>query len=191
MKQLFLVLIVSFALVMAHNFNWAYADDLALSKLAGTYSSAGQASITLCFQPDFTSTEACSTAGAVPIVFNDPLVGSFTQDKTGNICGTSTDVLSAPGGVTPPTITVQNTVDTVTKYDPSTATGVISFRNYTGGECSGSHFNSTGATLNNQGTLYFVTSNGGHRRDFVATSLTDSTGDIGAFNAAGFSLKQK
>jgi hypothetical protein len=160
-------------------------DESDLAKLAGQYTSADEGSITLCFQPGFTATEACSDADAVPVVFNDPLVGSFTEDKAGNICGTSTDVLSAPGDVHPPIVTVQNVSAKVTNYDPSTASGDARFTDYNGGKCNGANFDSTGATVNNNGTLHFVASAGGDRRDYVATSLIDSVGDIGRIQFFG------
>ena len=104
MKKFFLILIASLALVMTHDFNRAYAGDhdgddgIPLSKLAGRYADTGQGSITICFKPDFTDTENCSTSGAVPVPFNAPLVGQFTQDKDGESCGTYTGTLGAPGG---------------------------------------------------------------------------------------------
>ena len=78
----------------------------------------------------------------------------------------------------------------VTSYNPATGSGDSSFTSYTGGNCVGSKFDSTGATATNTGTLHFVASNGGRRTDSVDTTLTDPVGDIGAFNLSGFAIRQ-
>ena len=92
----------------------------------------------------------------------------------------------------PPFVGVaQVTVGKVTNYDPATGSGDVSVTNYTGGKCRGSKFDSTGATVVNTATAHFVASDNGERVDAVTTSITDSLGDIGAFNLASVALKQK
>jgi hypothetical protein len=155
MKKLSLILIASLALVMAGDFNAAYAGDhdgdggggIPLSKLAGKWASASQGSITICFKRDFSASENCSTVGAVPVTFNDPSVTAFTQDKAGNACGTGTDVGSVPGDSHPPEVTVSHGVNKVISYDPATGSGDVSIGNYSGGKCIGSTFDSAGAKL--------------------------------------------
>ena len=39
--------------------------------------------------------------------------------------------------------------------------------------------------------IHFVASDNGECVDLVVTNVTDSVGDIGAFNLTGFNLKQK
>jgi hypothetical protein len=196
MKKLFLILIASFALLMAHDSNRIYAGDddnggIPLSNLAGKYAQAGQGSATLCFNPNtFPATENCFTAGAIILAFNAVFVGQKTQDNVGNSCLTATQTLGFPGSPEPPSITVFQGVNKVTNYDPATGSGDESFTNYTGGKCNKSKFDSTGATVLNHGTLHFVASHNGERTDSVPTTITDSVGDIGAFNSANFNLKQ-
>jgi hypothetical protein len=197
MKKLFLILIASFALVMAHDFNRVYAGDngdggggIPLSQLAGKYAGTAQGSITLCFKPDFSASESCSAAGAVPVAFNVSQVSS-ESGKAGISCFTSTTTLSVPGDVHPTTGSVSHAVAKVTSYDPATGSGDASFTEYSGGKCIGSKFDSTGATVADTGTEHFVASGQGNRIDFVATAFTSAIGDIGAFNVSGLSLKQK
>jgi hypothetical protein len=91
MKKFFLILIASFALVIAHDFKGVYAEDhhggggIPLSKLAGDYSGTANGSITICFEADFSATEACNTPGAVGVAFNDPAISNFTQDTAGKL----------------------------------------------------------------------------------------------------------
>jgi hypothetical protein len=196
MKRLFLILIIaSFALVMIQGFSRVAADGgggIPLSKLAGKFAQAGpgSGSLTLCFKPDFSATENCSTVGAIPLAANVVGVGQKTQDKDGDSCLTETITEAFPGKL-PPIVAVFHGANKVTNYDPATGSGDESFTNYAGGRCMGSKFDTTGATVLNNGTLHFVASDNGERTDFVVTTLTDSLGDIGAFNAAGFNLKQK
>jgi hypothetical protein len=191
-KRLFSILLVSLALLVAHDANRIYADDgdgIPLSKLTGKYATISQGSVTVCFKPDFSATEACSTAGAVTAVGNSVVVGQSTGDKASN-CATATTTFSFPGDPTPTTGSVQVTVLKLISYDPATGSGDDSFTNYTGGKCVGSKFDSTGATVLNSGTEHIVASNGGKRIDGMITTLTDPVGDIGAFNISGFALRQ-
>ena len=45
--------------------------------------------------------------------------------------------------------------------------------------------------MTNTATGHFVVSDNGGRTDSVLTTVTDSLGEFGAFNFAGFALKQK
>jgi hypothetical protein len=160
MKKLFLILIASFALVMAHYltrvFAWDHDGDhghdsdggIALSKLAGKYAvTFPGSSLFICFKPDFSATENCLTTGAVPVSVIGATVAQETKDKDGNFCtkNTFTVAFSAPLAAFPPTVTVFYTAGKVTNYDPATASGDVSLTNYTGGKCIGSKFDSTGA----------------------------------------------
>ena len=104
MKKLFLIVVASFALVMAHDFNTTYADDgdgIPASKLTGKYANTSQGSVTICFKPDFTATESCSTASAVAVPGNTVGVGQGTSDKASN-CATATTTFSFPEIPLPP-----------------------------------------------------------------------------------------
>lgn len=198
MKKLFLILIVGFALVMAHDLNGVYAGDdgdggrgIPQSKLAGKVAQTAQGSITVCFKPDFSATENCSTPGVQAVPANIVLVGQGTGDRDGDSCATATFTQGFSGAPSAPFVGVQVTVGKVTKYDPATGSGDVSVTNYSGGKCEGSKFDSTGATVINTATAHFVASDNGERVDAVTTSITDSLGDIGAFNLASVALKQK
>jgi hypothetical protein len=202
MKKLFLILIACFALVLALDFNGAYAGDrdgdhghdrdggIPLSKLAGKYSVTFQAGgfFVQCFKPDFSATEPCSTPGAVPINVSAGTVAQSTWDKDGDTCSKLTSVFASLGQTSPPSVVVFFSVIKVTDYDPATASGDSSFTTYLGGKCIGSKFDSTGATNIGTGTYHFVASQDGERVDF--TQLT-STGDFGGFIIVGTYLKQE
>jgi hypothetical protein len=195
MKKLFLILMAGFALIMIQGFSRVSADGaggIPLSKLAGKYASTGQGSITFCFSTFAPpTTENCSTANALTASGNFVLVGQSTEDKEGNICSTDTTTFGSPGAPFPSPEPFDHTVSKVTNYDPATGSGDLSGTHYTGGKCTGSKFDSTGATVVATFTQHFVASDNGERQDSVVTTLTDSGGDIGAFNLAGIDLKQK
>jgi hypothetical protein len=137
-------------------------------------------------------TEPCSTAGAVPVPFNDALVEQFTQDKNGNACGTFTATIGLwPAGTDDPFVAHAHFVIKASNYDPAPGSGDDSGTSYTGGKCNGSRFDSTGATADNTYAESFVASDDGKRVDVVVTALSEPAGDIGAFNLAGFQLEQK
>ena len=97
MKKLSLVLIAGFALVTIQGFSRVSADDgggIPLSRLAGKYAQTNQGSITVCFKPDFSDTQNCSTAGAVTVPFNFLELGENNHDKEGDICDTITTTQS-------------------------------------------------------------------------------------------------
>jgi hypothetical protein len=193
MKRLSLIFIASFALVTIQGFSGVFADGggVPLSQLAGRYADTLEGSFTLCFKPDFSDTENCSTSGAIPVSFNGPAVGQITQDKDGNLCGAYIGTAGVPGspGNFPPQ--EHHFVGKVTDYDPATGTGDKSFTDYIGGKCNGTKFDSAGAVVNNTSTGHFVASDNGNRVDLVVTTLQDSAGDIGAFNFTSINLKQK
>jgi hypothetical protein len=195
MKRLFIILMAGLALVMAHDFNGAYvgAQDgevggIPLSKLAGKYAFSGQGTITVCFKPGFSATEACSTEGAVGAPGNEVDVGQFTEDKNGNTCGTLSDTFGFPGSPFPTTAQVQHVVGKVTSYDSATGSGDESNTTYIGGKCIGAEFDSTGATVFGTSTGHLVASKEGKRIDSVVTAIPNPI--IGAFNLSGVAFKQ-
>jgi hypothetical protein len=200
MKKLFLILIASVALVMAHDFNSVYAGEhdgdgdggIPLSKLAGKYSVTYQGGgfFTQCFKPDFSATESCSTPGAVPVNLYTATVGQTTWDKDGDSCLRQTAAVSTLGQPFPSTVVAGFSAEKVTDYDPATGSGDTSFTNYLGGKCIGSKFDSTGATVLETGTYHFVASDDGDRVDFAVTTFTDALGDLAGFVIAGSFLKQ-
>jgi hypothetical protein len=97
---------------------------------------------------------------------------------------------SIPGDVHPPAVLTPHFTFKFTNYDPATGSGDTSFTFYNGGTCKGSSFDNTGATVSSTGTTHLVASDHGEREDLVVTTLTDSAGDIGAFNLTGVNLKQ-
>ena len=196
MKRRYLISVVSFVLVTACNLDRAYAGDgdggggIPLSKLAGKWAQSAQGSFSVCFKPDFSATENCSTSGAVPISGNFVQISQNTQDKNGNSCSGFTSTIGLFGTL-PPFVSAGHSVTKVTKYDPATASGDDSYIDYEGGNCNGAKFDSAGATVTSSGTDHFVASQNGERLDFVTTMVTDPVGDIGAFNSPLIALKQK
>ena len=189
MKRLFSILIVSFALIMTHDFNMAaQAESIPLK--AGSAAVHEEGSISFCFKPDFSALESCSAADETAAAFNVAIVGQNTQDKAGNACGTFSVTESFFAGNPLPIVEVLHTVGTVTTYDPTTGVGDLSSTAYVGGKCTGSTFDKTGATLDSTATIHFVASEGGKRSDFVATSLSNPAGSIGGFALSGFVLQQ-
>jgi hypothetical protein len=88
----------------------------------------------------------------------------------------------------PTGVSVFHVTGKITSYDPTTGTGDAGFTEYSGGQCHGSAFDSTGATAVNSGTDHFVVSNRGKRIDGVLTSLTNPA--IGAFSFPFTLLRQ-
>jgi hypothetical protein len=189
MKRLFSILIVSFALVMTHDFNMA-AQAKSIPLKAGSAAVHEEGSITFCFKPDFSALESCSALDEVPSAFNVAIVGQQTLDKAGNLCGTFSVTESFFAGDPNQIVAVLHSVGTVTVYDPATGAGDGSSTAYVGGKCTGATFDKTGATLDSTSTSHFVLSDGGKRSDFVATSLSNPAGSIGGFALSGFALQQ-
>ena len=131
-------------------------------------------------------------SGAVPVPFNAPLVGQFTQDKDGDVVwnlhghsrGSWADRATCPSHTTTSLAKSRTMI-------LHTGSGDKSYTDYIGGKCRGTKFDGTGATVNNTSMIHFVASDNGERVDLVVTNVTDSVGDIGAFNLTGFNLKQK
>jgi hypothetical protein len=181
MKKLFVILIAGFVLVTIHGVSAVFADGpvvghegqgIPLSKLAGNFvqtSGGSLGSITDCLKPDFSATENCSTAGAVPLALNLVGVAQVTQDRNGNACVTSvlTEASPVTFGTFPPLVIIGAAVSKVTNYDPVTASGDTSFTTYTGGKCNGSTFDNSGATVGATGTNHFVAS----QKEIVWTML--------------------
>jgi hypothetical protein len=190
MKKLFLILIVSFALVMTHDFNRNSAQAESIPLKAGSAAVHEEGSITFCFKPDFSALESCSAADEVPSAFNVAIVGQITNDKAGNSCATFSVTESFFAGDPNQIVAVLHSVGTVTVYDPATGVGDGSTTAYVGGKCTGSTFDKTGATLDSTATDHFVFSDGGKRSDFVVTSLSNPAGSIGGFALSGFALQQ-
>jgi hypothetical protein len=198
MKKLFLILIASFALLVAHDSNRIHAGEdgggIPLSNLTGKYAEIFVGgTFTLCFKPDLSgATESCSTPGAIPEADSGVAAGQKTQDKDGNSCTKTTGTFSFPPFVKfPPTVAVFYSVSKVLNYDPATGSGDTSFTNYLKGNCIGSKFDNTGATIAQTGTSHFVASDNGKRVDSIATTFISVVGDIGAFSIPALDLKQE
>ena len=112
------------------------------------------------------------------------------MDAAGNACSTTTNTTFLSGTVHTLLPQVGIAVFKTTSSNPATGTSDGTFINYSGGECDGPEFEKKGATEINRGTFHFVVSENGNSTDTVVTTLTDSVGDIGAFNLIGFGLNQ-
>jgi hypothetical protein len=197
MKKIFLTLTAILALVTAYDFNRACAlaggnEGIPLSIFAGNYTVTAQGSATICFNSDFSATVSCLGPPVATTTDSENFVnvGQGTIDDNGNSCSTYTNTGGFPFSPEPPSVTVINNVTKNTNYDPTTGTGDSSFTEYTGGTCSGSTFDSSGATVLDTGTEHFVGSADGKRIDVVTTTLVNQAKDIGAFNGFGVALRQ-
>jgi hypothetical protein len=194
-KKILSILIVTFALVIAHDFNRASAladgtVGIPLSALAGSFSVHSEGFFTLCFNGDFSATESCSTAGAQPIAFDIAAVGQATVDKNGNACVSYSQAFFFYAGDANTNVATLHLVAKTTAYNAATESGDNSVTAYTGGNCKGSNFDSTGASIDSTSTNHFVVSDGGKRVDSVTTSLTNTEGSLGGFAESGFALRQ-
>jgi hypothetical protein len=168
------------------------AANTALSALQGSYSDTGQGTFAACLLPPKYVEVPCSTNGAIPFPFSFADTGQVTVGPSGSACATGTAVASdLPPDASPPIIAVVHEVLTVTKYNPTTQTGDIASKAYTGGKCKGATFDPTGATLYNSFTYHFVVTDDGDRWDLVVTSWTDPQGGIGSFLATDKFLRQE
>ncbi len=164
------------------------ARAASLANLAGNYSLVGQGVTTLCYTPDYSDLESCSTGGVATLQFNAVSVGNYVQDVHGNFCVTETTVLGLanyPYQIPPFTDTY---VGNVTDYNPVTGTGDIAYTQYSGGACFGTEWNATGATLVGSGTSHFVASSNGTRVDSINTTSTQPS--QGSFAGTTVSLRQ-
>jgi hypothetical protein len=196
MKKLFAILFLASALVvLSHGPGKVVAgeDESATpaSALRGNYADALHGSFALCLAPVSPfAEESCSTKGA--LVFPQSIVtaGHVTNGKNGS-CETGTETVSDfPVDLSPPFVTVFQTVGKSLDYDRNTGTGDASFTTYVGGKCNGAEFDSTGATIISTGNTHFVASDNGKRIEGVVTVLTDPTKGIGDFSLSFVELKQ-
>ena len=117
-------------------------------------------------------------------------MSDLVKGANGTSCATFTETSAdLPVDVSPPFAEVLHSVTIVTKYDPETATGDASFTGYSGGQCHGASFDSTGATVISTGTEHFAASNRGKQIDYVITSLTNAAHSIGDFSLSGTALR--
>jgi hypothetical protein len=166
------------------------ADGPTLSLLQGSYSETVQGTVAVCFLPDGVEVP-CSTSGAVPLPFSTAATGQVTVGPSGSACATGTAIASdLPPNASPPIEAVVHEVLTVTDFDPTTETGHIASKAYTGGKCHGATFDPTGATLYNTFTYHFVVTDDGNRWDLIVTSWTDPEGGIGSFLVTDKFLRQ-
>ena len=158
-----------------------------LASLAGKFETSGSGSETVCFNQSFTEAVVCASAPH-RVQFKLTAVGHNIRDAAGNSCG----VTSASGTPTGAAVTVyagkfpsrmhtqRTAVSTTTSFDPTTASGTASFRQYLGGSCIGARFDSTGAVLTLTGTLGFMVSDSGNR---IKSTLTSFSTVPGAFDS--------
>lgn len=158
---------------------------------SGAYSFTIQGSVAQCFNSS-NAPEACSTSGAAVVAFSVLQLGHITY-SSGNGCAIVLIVSnSLPPNASPPRVasTVTGTVK-ITDYDPTTGIGTSSFTYYSGGSCSGSNFNSAGATEISFGTLQFVVTDGGNKVEEVVTQLEGSpTNNVGSVSLSITQQKQ-
>jgi hypothetical protein len=177
MTKLILILLAGCAVVLSPGFRTVAAGDqgeIPLSKLAGTAAVTVHGSFFFCVQDTISfAPAACGSAGSTGFPLTLVAVGAATHvNKT--TCSTLTQTISnLPVDVTPPVVQVVHNVTTITSYDPVTGTGEASFTSYSGGQCNGASFDSTGATVIGSGTEHFAASERGNRLDFVLTSFSN------------------
>jgi len=189
MKKLMVLLFAGWAVVLSPGFRTVASGDQAeipLSKLDGTSAVTIHGSLFICVQatPPFPPV-ACGSEGSLGLPLTLVAVGAATHLKTTS-CSTLTQTISnLPVDVSPPLVQVVHTVTTIMSYDPVTGTGEASFTSYSGGQCNGASFDSTGVTVLSTGTEHFAASDRGKRIDFVLTSLSSPEGSIGDFSLSG------
>jgi hypothetical protein len=174
MKARFVILLV----VMA-----SAASQTALAQITTVqYSEVETGSSAICFNAAFTAETACTnpTAIAAPVTLLS--VGHGERNAQGGCHSFVTTISALPPQSVAPSVSNTNTVYQITDYDSSTGAGDYSFTQYTGGQCVGVNFNSSGATLVSTGTKHFQDSENGNRRDSVVTSLTNPTNSTGTFS---------
>jgi len=156
----------------------------------GGYSIRDNGSFTDCLNPTTFAVEACTTSGTLVYPLTVVAVGSGTRDRQGNFCETETGVYSAlPPNTTAASAAPGTTAGKVTGFDSSTGQFDESFTGYTGGQCNGSHFDSSGATETGTGTAHFVVT--GTRADFIITSFTSAPlTNVESYSLAGYELMQ-
>lgn len=148
-------------------------QGIPLYRTAGQYAVTDQGSYAFCVSSTSPfPEESCAAAGAIVVPLTALDTGEITQDSSGNACGTFTAVFSnLPVDISPPAVVAFHTSATLLNYEPSSGIGDHAFTTYTGGNCNGAHFDSTGATITSTGTDHFVASEGGNRIDDLFTGF--------------------
>jgi hypothetical protein len=185
-------------LVLLANQRVAAKEGIPLEALAGNYAFTCQGTFALCLNPGTFGVADCATTTSPIIVpLTDLGIGQVTRDTKGNSCSSDLDVTSSlPVAKTPPSVgSVHPAVAKTLNYDPATGTGDLSFVEYSGGNCNGSAFDSTGSTETGTLAAHFAASDRGKRFDLVFTSLiifpSDTTGNfVGGFSLSCTSLRQ-
>jgi hypothetical protein len=158
---------------------------------SGQFSLTTQGTEALCFIPGTETLEACSASGVlvVPITLLDNGAGSI--DSAGNSCFQYTEVDTVlPVNAIPPLVQHLQSVAKVTSYDSTTGTGDSSITVYSGGQCNGATFDSTGATELASGTEHFAVTAGSSRIDSITTSATSPASAIASFSISETFLKE-
>jgi hypothetical protein len=160
-------------------------------------------SVTVCVDQGTLTPMACTATGAVGVEVKILEVGRVSWSHlgiSGTTCAVTNESISVPG--TPLTTFAGNAsfVGTIMSFDAATGTGTASVVGYSGGSCTGSEFNSAGATKRSTGEVSFVLSEGGKRIDGIATALsvesitlggiTITSPEISAFSLSGDGNKQ-
>jgi len=194
MKKLMVILFTGCVVVMSQGFRKAAADQgyTPLEALAGTYALTAQGSVFFCLVPTPPFPPAkCGSPGSIGVPLGALQVGTITYDIAGNWCATFTETDTVlPVDAFSHTVSEFNAVGKTTSYDPVTGTGEDNFTGYSGGQCHGATFDSTGATAGSTGTEHFVVSDRTKRIDYVVTSLTNPAGSIGGVSFSDTVLRQ-
>jgi hypothetical protein len=162
MKARFVVLLV----IMA-----ALASQNALAQTV-KYSVVVTGPLAICFNAAITEEIACTNPAAVPVPVTYLVVGYGTKNPEGGCESRVVNYAASPPIGLPPVVQNQTVVKQITDYDPSTGAGDYSITNYTGGQCVGVNFNSSGATVTSTSTAHFQDSENGNRRDYMDTAVT-------------------
>jgi hypothetical protein len=194
LKKLLVILLAGCVFVLSQGVREVAAEQgyTPLEELAGTYALTAQGSIALCLKPTppFPLVH-CGSTGSIVVPLSVVEVGVITSDAAGNACATITETLTdLPVDAFPPAVFVIHVVSKTTSYDPTTGTGDKSDTGYSGGQCQGSTFDSTGATVGSSGTEHFAVSNKGKQIDAIVTSLTNPDGSIGGFSISVTQLRE-
>ena len=157
--------------------------------MAGTYSATVQGTVFVCSQAN--APAECGSPGSTGVPISILHIGVFTLDAAGNGCATLTGTYHhSPVDASPTAVNVFHSVSKITNYNPRTGTGDKSFTDYTGGQCHGATFDSTGATVGDHGTERIAVSSRGKRIDTVVTSDTDApVNDIGGISLSATLLR--
>jgi hypothetical protein len=193
MKKLIMIALTVCVFVLSQGFRKAAADQgyTPLEALAGTYGLTAQGSFFFCFVPSPFAPAQCGSPGSTGVPIGALQVGAITYDTAGNSCATFTETETVlPVDAFSHSVFVFSCAGKTTSYDPITGTGEDSFTCYSGGQCHGATFDSTGATVVSTGTEHFVVSDRAKRVDVVATSLTTPEGSIGSFSFSNTALRQ-